>query len=689
MVFKENKITGTAVRDNNVSITDASNGEISYTLHDAVHGADGVAWFDIVDSSNDQLIDSTADFYIKARDGLKFTVLDVSYMSDLDKIKEELSKRISEEVDQQTANKLQQWKSNVDSAMQTMQQNYANIVNDFDSKYKQQYNSVTESFNQVKNKVDGYNQAVQDFNNRIDTTITNAESILKNASDKAKSVNETLENLKQRTQKQEEDFNKVVVDTNNKVDTAINKIPDEIDKNLNAKDARIQELQNSITKLKDDVTAFDGKTKKQFEDIENHIKEVSNGIAHLDLSKYATKDDLQKAQPDFSKIVLKTKILDSNNKVAYTEHALSKSNDGTWKVAVGIENTIPARVKNLCNKLPKIQESIGNLQTTKADKSELSQYATKSDLASHQPDLSNYATKSDLDHKADRSDFSYYATKNELDNKADKSELSNYATKDDLNSHQPDLSNYATKSDLDNKVDRSDLNNYAYETQKELSNKANSSELDSYATKGDLDNKADKSELSNYAKTGDITTAIQNVRIKQDSLDSDNNYTSGKIYSPEWSDGYLTFDMSGSYATYKTRSLVNHMSAMQEQITQLQLEVKKKIKLRSGDMIHGTTIQDDYNSAFKAVFNMAKFEDWQDHQFMVGGNNLDGDFEHIFCKDPIGANTQQGTLQHAFNVFRRRSCSWKVYVSDDETITIKDIRDLTVLEKTNFYLYVI
>lgn len=570
MVFKENKITGTAVRDNNVSITDASNGEISYTLHDAVHGADGVAWFDIVDSSNDQLIDSTADFYIKARDGLKFTALDVSYMSDLDKIKEELSKRISEEVDKQTADKLQQWKSNVDSAMQTMQQSYASVVDDFNSKYKQQYNSITESFNQVKNKVDGYNQAVQDFNNRIDTTITNAESILKNASDKAgetnkqleqlvqdakgkaDSVNETLENLKQRTQKQEEDFNKVVVDTNNKVDTAINKIPDEIDKNLNAKDARVQELQNSITKLKDDVTAFDGKTKKQFEDIENHIKEVSNGIAHLDLSKYATKEDLQKVQPDLSKLVVKTKILTGQNELKRVEFSPYKKNDGSFAVNIEYNDFTKQHLKNLLVKdLPKIQESIGNLQTTKADKSELSNYATKTDLTA----------------------------------KADRSELGNYATKDDLNSHQPDLSNYATKSDLDNKVDRSDLNNYAYETQKELSNKANSSELDSYATKGDLDNKADRSELSNkadrselsnYAKTGDITTAIQNVRIKQDFLGSSNNFTSSKIYSPNLVDGHLTFDMSDSYATYKTKSLASQMSAMQEQITQLQLEVKKK-----------------------------------------------------------------------------------------------------------------
>lgn len=635
MVFKENKITGTAVRDNNVSITDASNGEISYTLHDAVHGADGVAWFDIVDSSNDQLIDSTADFYIKARDGLKFTALDVSYMSDLDKIKEELSKRISEEVDQQTADKLQQWKSNVDSAMQTMQQSYASIVDDF---------------KQVKNEVDGYNQTVQNFNNRIDTTVSNAnsrldtvisnaknrvdttvanaESTLKNASDKANqasqqldstvnSANETLENLKQRTQKQEEDFNKTVADTNNKVDTAINKIPGEIDKNLNAKDARIQELQSSITKLKDDVTAFDGKTKKQFEDIENHIKEVSNSIAHLDLSNYATKEDLQKVQPDFSKIVLQTKILDSNNKVAYTEHALSKSNDGTWKAYVGIENTIPARVQNLCNKLPKIQKNIGDLQTTKADKSELSNYATKTDLNNKterplfEAMLQNYATKNELNsHQVDFSKLIIHYGKLNKDN--------NYIRSDEYKATKDEKGNFVFQLDDDwvpfkvKQILTKDLPKVNQDIVNLQTTKADRSNLSYYATKNELDikadrselsNKADRSELSNYATTGDINSAIQNVRIKQDSLDSSNNFTSGKIYSPNLVDGHLTFDMSDSYATHKTKSLASHVSAMQEQITQLQLEVKKKIDPDIGFMLQGRVEDEDI------VFNIGNIAD--------------------------------------------------------------------------------
>lgn len=286
-------------------------------------------------------------------------------------------------------------------------------------------------------------------------------------------------------------------------------------------------MQNSITKLKDDVTAFDGKTKKQFEDIENHIKEVSNSIAHLDLSNYATKEDLQKVQPDFSKIVLQTKILDSNNKVAYTEHALSKSNDGTWKACVGIESTIPARVKNLCNTLPKIQEKIGNLQSTKADKSE----------------LSNYATKTDLNNKTERPLF--------------EAMLQNYATKSELNNHQVDLSNYATKSDLDHKADRSD---FSY-----------------YATKNELDIKADKSELSNYAKTGDITTAIQNVQIKQDSIDKEGKFTDSKVYSPTFVNGCLVFDLTDSYTTWYVANFKNEIANMQQQLEEL-----KKKSLSSG-----------------------------------------------------------------------------------------------------------
>lgn len=364
---------------------------------------------------------------------------------------------------------------------------------------------------------------------------------------------------------------------------------------------KVQVVTNKVSDL---VTHTYPDLSSKTDAISTKIAQLKEEFSKIDFSTYATKDDL----PDFSKFIVQKKILDSENKITYINHTFSKRENGGWAVAIGEKDTTQRRVRDLLKKnLPKVNEAIGNLQTTKADKSELSNYATKTDLSnkterplfeamlqnyatknelnSHQPDLSNYATKSDLDHKADRSDLSSYAPKYELDNKADRSELGNYAT----------------KSDLDHKADRSDFSYYA--TKSDLDYKANRSDLSSYATKDDLGSKADRSELSNYATTGDINSAIQNVRIKQDSLDSDNNYTSGKIYSPEWSDGYLTFDMSGSYATYKTRSLVNHMSAMQEQITQLQLEVKKKIDPDIGFMLQGRGEDKDI------VFNIGNIAD--------------------------------------------------------------------------------
>nr|WP_240402902.1 BppU family phage baseplate upper protein [Lactobacillus iners] len=340
---------------------------------------------------------------------------------------------------------------------------------------------------------------------------------------------------------------------------------------------KVQVVTNKVSDL---VTHTYPDLSSKTDAISTKIAQLKEEFSKIDFSTYATKDDLKNYQPDFSKLIIHYgKLNKDNNYIRSDEYKATKDEKGNFVFQLD-DDWAPFKVKQILNdKLPKINTDISTLQTTKADKSELSNYATKTDLNNkterplfetmlqnyatkndlnnHQVDLSNYATKSDLDHKADRSDFSYYATKNELDNKADKSELSSYATKDDLNNHQVDLSNYATKSDLDNKADRSDLS--------------------SYATKDDLGSKADRSELSNYATTGDINSAIQNVRIKQDSLDSDNNYTSGKIYSPNLVDGHLTFDMSDSYATYKTKSLASHVSAMQEQITQLQLEVKKKI----------------------------------------------------------------------------------------------------------------
>lgn len=459
--------------------------------------------------------------------------------------KQKLSQTLSEMSD-----KVATWLSNKTAAIDQDIKNRQDNLDRLNADYQAKYNELVASW---QNKIAEINTDWEQRKAEIISEAKNQRTDISNELESLKSKFKTDRDsaISQANSDFKAKLDTIQTDWNNQK----SKLEQEISDFKTNLENKVQVVTNKVSDL---VTHTYPDLSSKTDAINTKIAQLKEEFSKIDFSTYATKEDL----PDFSKFIVQNKILDRENKVTYVNHAFVKRDNGGWGVFMGKEDCTPIRVRDLLKKkLPKIDERIGNLQTTKADKSE----------------LSNYATKSDLDHKADRSDFSYYATKNELDNKADKSELSSYATKDDLNNHQVDLSNYATKSDLDNKVDRSDLSNYAYETQKELSNKANSSELDSYATKGDLDNKADKSELSNYAKTGDITTAIQNVRIKQDSLDSDNNYTSGKIYSPNLVDGHLTFDMSDSYATYKTKSLASHVSAMQEQITQLQLEVKKKI----------------------------------------------------------------------------------------------------------------
>lgn len=540
--------------------------------------------------------------------------------------KQKLSQTLSEMSD-----KVATWLSNKTAAIDQDIKNRQDNLDRLNADYQAKYNELVASW---QNKIAEINTDWEQRKAEIISEAKNQRTDISNEWESLKSKFKTDRDsaISQANSDFKAKLDTIQADWNNQK----SKLEQEISDFKTNLENKVQVVTNKVSDL---VTHTYPDLSSKTDAISTKIAQLKEEFSKIDFSTYATKEDL----PDFSKFIVQKKILDSENKITYINHTFSKRENGGWAVAIGEKDTTQRRVRDLLKKnLPKVNEAIGNLQTTKADKSELSNYATKTDLTT----------------------------------KADKSELGNYATKDELNSHQPDLSNYATKSDLDNKVDRSDLNNYAYETQKELSNKANSYELDSYATKGDLDNKADRSELSNkadrselsnYAKTGDITTAIQNVRIKQDFLDGSNNFTSKKIYSPEWSDGYLTFDMSGSYATYKTRSLVNHMSAMQEQITQLQLEVKKKIVIPVSHGLSGT-VYNTSDKKYSVKFFIPNIDlsvgQWELFTFYYGHwsmsyNDQTGKFEDdshtnkVYCKDLVTFYDDYGKLKSSIEFTER------------------------------------
>lgn len=396
---------------------------------------------------------------------------------------------------------------------------------------------------------------------------------------------------------------------------------------------KVQVVTNKVSDL---VTHTYPDLSSKTDAISTKIAQLKQEFSKIDFSTYATKEDLKNYQPDLSKLVIHYgKLNKDNNYIRSDEYKPIKDEKGNFVFQLD-DDWAPFRTKQILTKdLPKINQDIGNLQTTKADKSELSNYATKTDLNnkterplfeamlqnyatkselnSHQPDLSNYATKSDLDHKADRSDLSYYATKNELNNKADRSELGNYATKDELNSHQPDLSNYATKSDLDNKADRSDFSYYA--TKNELDNKADKSELSNYATKDNLGSKADRSELSNYATKYSFN----------DHVNTEN----------EWRNSF------------------------QEQLEELKKKSLAKKTIRPGEMILGEKQSDG-----SYICDMSRYKDWESRNYRLVVSSKDS--LYLYESDKVvPAST---TAQEAGALSRRVGIS----IKDEKTMKLQE-----------------
>ena len=132
LVFNENKDGDKFVSDPNVTIVDARIGHITYQLHDQVHSARGTAWFDVIDKSNGAKIDSTTDFYIEVRDGLKCTVYNTTYISDLEKLKQQMEALIRQ----------------ADGELKTELQRAEQQLNQGVQNFRTQYNSLSNAINQ-------------------------------------------------------------------------------------------------------------------------------------------------------------------------------------------------------------------------------------------------------------------------------------------------------------------------------------------------------------------------------------------------------------------------------------------------------------------------------------------------------------------------------------------------------------
>ena len=279
LVFNENKDGDKFVSDPNVTIVDARIGHITYQLHDQVHSAPGTAWFDVIDKSNGAKIDSTTDFYIEVRDGLKCTVYNTTYISDLEKLKRQMEALI-QQADGELKTELQKAEQQLNQELQNFRNQYNSLSNDFQNQFKaaqnarqqdytNQKNAINADWTNTKNQIWGqWNSDKASIDKQAQDTVQaikdNAKQVLdKDQADwnaKQASWNDTFSRIVKEWQVKTNSLNSTVQDLTNKFNTIIGQVSDLMNNKLPTMNAKTDAVQAKVNELRASLGQIDWTT---------------------------------------------------------------------------------------------------------------------------------------------------------------------------------------------------------------------------------------------------------------------------------------------------------------------------------------------------------------------------------------------------------------------------------------------
>lgn len=266
LVFNENKDGDKFVSDTNVTIVDTKIGHITYQLHDQVHSAPGTAWFDII--QNGTKIDSTTDFYIEVRDGLKCTVYNTTYISDLEKLKRQMEALI-QQADGELKTELQRAEQQLNQELQNFRNQYNSLSNDFQNQFKSAQNARQADYNKQKDAInaDWFNTK-NNINKNAQDTINAIKSNAKQVLDedqadwnaKQNQWDSTFSAIVKEWQVKTNSLNATVQDLTNKFNTIIGQVSDLMDNKLPAMDSKTDAVQAKVDELRASLGQIDWTT---------------------------------------------------------------------------------------------------------------------------------------------------------------------------------------------------------------------------------------------------------------------------------------------------------------------------------------------------------------------------------------------------------------------------------------------
>ena len=274
LVFNENKDGDKFVSDPNVSVVDERTGHITYQLHDQVHSAKGTAWFDII--QNGTKIDSTTDFYIEVRDGLKCTVYNTTYISDLEKLKRQMEALI-QQADGELKAELQKAEQQLNQELQNFRNQYNSLSADFQNQFKTAQDARQQDYNNQKNAINqdwtnNKNSIWEQWNNdkanidrqaqdTINAIKDNAKQVLdKDQADwnaKQKQWDSTFSAIVKEWQVKTNSLNSTVQDLTTKFGNIINELTDLMNNQLPTMNAKADASQKKIEELRKELSNVD------------------------------------------------------------------------------------------------------------------------------------------------------------------------------------------------------------------------------------------------------------------------------------------------------------------------------------------------------------------------------------------------------------------------------------------------
>lgn len=276
LVFNENKDGNKFVSDDNVEIVDERIGHITYQLHDQVHSARGTAWFDIIDKSNGSKIDSTTDFYIEVRDSLKCTVYNTTYISDLEKLKQQME-TLLKQADGELQAELQKAEQQLDQELQNFRNQYNSLSADFQNQFNAAQNARQQDYTNQKNAINqdwtnNKNQIWSQWNGDKANIDKQAQDTIQAIKDNAKQVldkdqadwnvkqhswDDTFSRIVKEWQVKTNSLNNTVQDLTTKFGNIINELTDLMNKKLPDMNAKTDAVQAKVNELRASLGQID------------------------------------------------------------------------------------------------------------------------------------------------------------------------------------------------------------------------------------------------------------------------------------------------------------------------------------------------------------------------------------------------------------------------------------------------